>query len=341
MSYWPNPATISTPRAMSDLTLMPRSGVAPSEGERRLTAAQFHTLSDVPAATEWFANLNNPQTRRAYQGDLNDFCQFVGIHAPDQFRAVTRAHVLAWRTDLERRGLSGASIRRKLAALTSLFDHLLECNALVGGNPVHGVKRPTIDSNEGKTPALGDHQAKALLEAPDPTTLKGKRDRAILAVLLYHGLRREEAARLGVVDLQERRGIKHLRIHGKGGKLRYLPLHPVAAERIYAYLELSGHHLEQPNAPLFMPLRGRNTGAGVSANGLYALVGAYAKAAGIAVAGLGVHGLRATAATNALEHEADIAKVQAWLGHANISTTKIYDRRDMRPEDSPTFKVHY
>jgi site-specific recombinase XerD len=54
-----------------------------------------------------------------------------------------------------------------------------------------------------------------------------------------------------------------------------------------------------------------------------------------------VHGLRATAATNAVEHEADIAKVQAWLGHANISTTRIYDRRQLRPEDSPTFKMRY
>ena len=61
------------------------------------------------------------------------------------------------------------------------------------------------------------------------------------------------------------------------------------------------------------------------------------KSAGIEAAGLGVHGLRATAATNALEHEADIAKVQQWLGHANISTTLIYDRRASRPEDSPTY----
>jgi site-specific recombinase XerD len=54
----------------------------------------------------------------------------------------------------------------------------------------------------------------------------------------------------------------------------------------------------------------RSTGAGMSANGIYAMVGSYAKSAGIEVAGLGVHGLRATAATNVLEHEADIAKVQ-------------------------------
>ena len=115
----------------------------------------------------------------------------------------------------------------------------------------------------------------------------------------------------------------------------------LTAERIHTYLEHSGHQLDNPKAPLFRPLRGRQSGAGISANGLYALVGEYAKAAGIAVAGLGVHGLRATAATNALEHEADIAKVQVWLGHANISTTRMYDRRESRPEDSPTFKVRY
>jgi site-specific recombinase XerC len=66
---------------------------------------------------------------------------------------------LAWRADLEKRGLAGATIRRKLAALASLFDHLLENNTVAGGNPVHGVKGPKIESNEGKTPALGDYQA--------------------------------------------------------------------------------------------------------------------------------------------------------------------------------------
>ena len=67
----------------------------------------------------------------------------------------------------------------------------------------------------------------------------------------------------------------------------------------------------------------------------------YARQIGIEATAVCVHGLRATAATNALDHEADIAKVQEWLGHANISTTRLYDRRRMKPEDSPTFKVSY
>jgi len=325
---------------MNDLTRLDAPALPQLLGERPLSAQQFQQLAAVPAAVEWFANIDNPRTRRAYQNDLDDFCGFVGLAGAEEFRAVTRAHVLAWRAQLEQRGLAGATIRRKLAALASLFDYLLEHNAVAGGNPVHGVKRPRVESNEGKTPALGDDQAKALLDAPDVSTLKGLRDRAILAVLLYHGLRREEAALLQAGDLQERRGIKHLRVHGKGGKIRFLPLHPVAAERIYAYLERDSLRLPGPG-PLFRSIRGRTTGAGVSANGIYKLVAQWAQAAGIEVDGLGVHGLRATAATNALEHDADIAKVQMWLGHANIATTRLYDRRGQRPEDSPTYRVKY
>jgi site-specific recombinase XerD len=56
---------------------------------------------------------------------------------------------------------------------------------------------------------------------------------------------------------------------------------------------------------------------------------------------MGPHALRATAATSALEHRADIAKVQEWLGHASISTTRVYDRRGSKPEDSPTLQVTY
>ncbi|KGX07627.1 hypothetical protein Y036_2887 [Burkholderia pseudomallei] len=304
---------------------------------RQLTAAEFHQLGNVPPEAEWFANLDNPRTRRAYQIDLHDFMTFTGIVQAVEFRTVTRAHILAWRRRLETRQLSGATIRRKLAALSSLFDYLCERNAVML-NPVAGVKRPRGNSNEGKTPALGDHQARALLDAPDQNTLKGKRDRALLAVLLYHGLRREELCLLNVRDIHDRRGVPHLRVHGKGSKLRHVPLHPASAERLHTYLQAAGHG-SVPDAPLFQPIR--TTGAPMTGDGVYKCIRTYAVRAGTIVNGLGVHGLRTTAATNALEHEADIAKVQEWLGHANISTTRLYDRRQSRPEDSPTFKITY
>lgn len=307
-----------------------------------LTSAQFQQLADVPPALTWFANIDNPQTRRAYQNDVTEFMTFTGIERPDQFRIVTRAHLLAWRKALEQRALAGSTIRRKLAALSSLFEHLCECNAVVS-NPVKGVKRPKIESQEGKTPAIGDHQARSLLNAPDMTTLRGLRDSAILSTLLYHGLRRAELCRLTVSDVQQRRGVAHLRIHGKGGKMRFVPLHPSTAELIHQYLEINGHGADLAGA-LFRPFRnnrGGNRQASITADGVYKMLAGYAGTLQLKVEGFGPHALRATAATNALEHEADIAKVQEWLGHANISTTRIYDRRKTRPEDSPTFKVSY
>ncbi len=315
--------------------------VSAASTPRALTSAAFHQLADVPPALTWFANIDNPQTRRAYQNDVEEFMRYVGITNPLAFRDVARAHVLAWRRDLELRSLGGATIRRKLAALSSLFESLCEANA-IQGNPVDGVKRPKNESTEGKTPAIADHQARALLDAPDPSTQRGMRDRAILATLLYHGLRRAELCALHLVDLQERRGVRSLRVHGKGNKIRYIPLHPAAAGAIALYLEAAGHGADKA-APLFQPVSNNTRGAGraITPGGVYQMLAKYAVGAGIDVDGFDPHALRATAATNALEHHADIAKVQEWLGHANIATTRVYDRRNLRAEDSPTFKVAY
>jgi site-specific recombinase XerD len=260
-------------------------------------------------------------------------------------RTVVRAHVIAWRKDLESRGLAPASIRRKLSALSSLFDYLCERNA-VSGNPVDGVKRPMANGNEGSTPALGDAQARKLLEAPPADTLKGVRDRAILATLLYHGIRRQELCDLKVRDMQSRQGVLHFRIKGKRDKIRFIPVHAMAQRLIEEYLLLAGHGTDAAG-PVFRPVTNNRTGelekaldgSTVHKN----IVRKYALETGIGarINGLCVHSLRATAATNALSHEADIAKVQEWLGHANVSTTRLYDRRKTKPEDSPTFRVRY
>lgn len=327
---------------MKEVKKQSQSLPSPTDSGTLLTRKDFQKLANVPPEFEWFANIDNKRTRRAYQIDLHDFTEFVGITEQEAFRIVTRAHVIAWRKSLESRELAGATIRRKLAALSSLFEYLCEQNA-VPHNPVKGVKRPKIESYEGKTPALGDHQVRKLLLAPNSETIKGKRDRAILSVFLYHGLRRAELSTLKLKNIIERRGVVHLQIHGKGGKTRYVPLHPGTAELISIYLE--SVEARKPSAPLFQSVKNNKstkTDRPITTDGLYKMVQKYAKQVGIrAEDGYGVHSLRATAATNALDHEADIAKVQMWLGHANISTTRLYDRRNSRAEDSPTFKVEY
>lgn len=322
------------------------SSLVPAPKARSLSRKQFGDLADVPPELEWLANLTNLKTRRAYKLDVNEFSQFAGLQNHMELRTVTRAHVIAWRKDLEDRQLSPSSIRRKLSALSSLFDYLCERNA-VAGNPVDGVKRPLANGNEGSTPALGDAQARKLLDAPPEDTLKGVRDRAILATLLYHGLRREELCRLLVKDVQSREGVMHFRIFGKRDKIRYVPVHAAAQRLIDEYLAMAGHGADLAG-PLFRPVRNNRTPEGLDrpldpASVYRNIVRHYGLIAGVSaeVNGLCVHSLRATAATNALSNKADIAKVQEWLGHANVSTTRLYDRRKTRPEDSPTFRVRY
>src|SRR5262245_7576656 len=155
--------------------------------------------------------------------------------------------------------------------------------------------------------------------------LKAKRDRALLATLAYHGMRREELCKLKVRDLQRRDGVLQFRIEGKGAKIRYVPVGMKALRLITEYLAAAGHQ-EDLAGPLFRPVQNRVTGEltkSLHPVSVYQdIVKRYGKEVGITedVRGFCVHSLRATAATNALAHGADIAKVQEWLGHADIST---------------------
>jgi site-specific recombinase XerD len=309
-------------------------------GKSVLSDDAFRRLADVPAEVEWFADIQNPNTRDAYRRDVGQFMAFLGIEEPGQFREVTRAHVIAWRKDLEGQKLGPATIRRKLSAVSSLFEYLCERNSIVN-NPATGVSRPKEGANEGKTPALSDGQALSLLNAPPSHTWQGKRDRAMLAVLLYHGLRATEVCSLRVGDYAERRGVRTLVVHGKGSKLRYIPVHPKARAAVDDYLAACQQAGDGEGA-LFIPSPARSRRARpMLRQRVRELILRYGKESGLPKGSLRPHALRATAATNALEHGADIASVQDWLGHANPATTRLYDKRQSRLEESPTFRVAY
>ncbi len=201
-------------------------------------------------------------------------------------------------------------------------------------------------NREGVTPAIGEHQVRTLLEAPPEHTLTGQRDRAILATLLHHAIRREELCTRKVGDVQQRQGVAYLRVEGKEDTVRSIEAATETLRLIAPSLKTAGH-AQDLHGPLFRPVK--NTTTTTLAKPLHPAsvyrdaVRHHARAAGLldAVPGLCAHSLRATAATTALEHKADIAKVQVWLGHADVATTRVYDKRQSRPEDSPTCKVWY
>ena len=99
-------------------------------GRQPITPAEFQQLADIPPEMEWLANITNAKTRRAYKVDVSEFIAYSNLSDHGALRTVARAHVIAWRKDIESRNLAPTSIRRKLSALSSLFDYLCERNAV-------------------------------------------------------------------------------------------------------------------------------------------------------------------------------------------------------------------
>jgi integrase/recombinase XerD len=281
---------------------------------RSLTATQFATSAEIPAELEWFAHLTNQNTRLAYQQDVREFMAFAGLRQPEHFYDMTRTHAIAWRRQLTAKGLANDTIRRKLAVRSSLYAYLYERHAVLH-NPGLGVKRPRSMNCEGVTPPLADHQARLLLQAPSAETLNGNSDRTILVMLPYRDFRYEELCMLkGGRHLPAERGAAYV-CGRQGDKVRYLLLRVLAQRFITTYLEASGH-AEELHGPLFRPVKNNHTRAlskPLHPVPVYHNVGKrYADELVLTdvIPGLCVHSLRATAATNALQYEADIAKVQ-------------------------------
>jgi site-specific recombinase XerD len=235
--------------------------------ERESASSRFTQLGLMAIEKQWLANFASACTRRAYAADVRDFAAFTGLQTPSELLQVARSHVLAWRHHLQAQGLSPSTQRRKLAALSSLLEHLVD-EQLIPTNPARGVRRPRLETHEGKTPALSLEQAQALLEAPDANTLKGVRDRAILAVMLLGGLRRAEVVTLRVRDFDcQRAGVSHLRVLGKGGKTRFIAAAPLMRERVQRYLAMRGAE-PQSDERLFVRMKAvrRHSGAGSDVN---------------------------------------------------------------------------
>jgi integrase/recombinase XerD len=305
--------------------------------------ANLADLAAVPEEEVWLASQKSARTRRAYKLDVAHFMKTLGITTPDVLRQVDHRAVIAWeRIMREEQGAAASTVRRRLAALSSLFKHLVRHGA-ASRNPVADVTRPNINREEGSTLAFSKAQARKLLDAPAEETLAGLRDRAILSVGLQVGLRRAEIAALTVGDLHQNRGFDALRLTRKGGRRDALAIHPQAAQRIRAYLDIAGHGADH-GGPLFRPLRGNakphDPAGRLDPDAIDRMVRKYAAAIGLA-RGYSAHSMRATFITTALENGAQLEDVQKAAGHRDPSTTKLYDRRGYNPEKAASFFATY
>jgi integrase/recombinase XerD len=278
------------------------------------------------------------RTRRAYRTDVSHFMRTFNITSPEELRQIDHRAVYAWERQLrEVEGKEASTVRRRLAALSSLFTHLIKFG-VVEQNPVRDVERPAINRREGMTRAFSQKQARKILDAPNPETVMGLRDRAILSVGLQVGFRRAEIASLKVKDLHMNLEYDSLRVTRKGGKKGSLAIHQQTAQHIRAYLEKAGHK-EDLEGPLFRPVKGNREGQDerrhLHPDVIDRILRKYAKRIGLD-RGYSAHSMRATFITTALENGAGLEDVQLAAGHADPSTTKLYDRRGYNPEKSVT-----
>jgi integrase/recombinase XerD len=251
--------------------------------------------------------------------------------------------VIAWERFMrETEHAASSTIRRRLAALSSLYKHLVRHDH-AARNPVGEVERPAINRDEGSTLAFAKPQARKMLDLPSEDTIAGLRDRAILSVGLQVGLRRAEIATLKVGDLHQNRGYDSLRVSRKGSRRDALAINPQTAARLRAYLEKAGHGADV-DGPLFRPLKHngkrRDERRGMDPDAIDRVVRKYAGDLGLDL-GYSAHSMRATFITTALENGAQLEDVQKAAGHRDPGTTKLYDRRGYNPEKAASFFATY
>jgi integrase/recombinase XerD len=231
------------------------------------------------------------------------------------------------------------------------FSYLQTCGRS-GVNPAHGkfVAAPQVP-RDGKTVGLSPEDCRLLLDAPktedDGEAIpEGVRDRALLAVLAYSGIRVGELCRLRVSDFKTSSGLKLLDVRGKRGKERRVPLHPQAVERLEEWLDCAAMRGDVAG-PLFRPLAAAR-GHGkkgflpqpITSRAVQYLVGRYVERLKLDPA-VTVHSFRVTALTVARERGADIVGLQDFAGHADPRTTLSYIRNRDRLSDSPAYLLKY
>ena len=263
--------------------------------------------------TIWMERGLAENTLAAYRADLRRFSSWLGQRDRELVTA-TRADVLEYLA-----GLSASpprSIARRLSSLRRFYQYLMR-QARIDADPCARVETPRIGRSLPN--ALSESEVDALLQAPDPAAREGLRDRTMLELLYATGLRVSELVNLKLGQINHEQGV--VRVVGKGGKERLVPLGEAALEWLERYLREARPRLRVAGSgdALFPSPRG----GAISRQAFWYAIKRYAIIAGISKP-ISPHSLRHAFATHLLNHGADLRVVQLLLGHSDISTTQIY-----------------
>ncbi|MBM4363942.1 MAG: tyrosine recombinase [Deltaproteobacteria bacterium] len=255
-------------------------------------------------------------TLAAYGADLGRFVAWAEQGGAVSPRAVDLALVSAYLQSLSESGLGARSVARHLSALRGLMKFLAR-EGETTQDPTSLAARPRAGRRLPRP--LGAEEILRLLDAPDPRTLRGRRDRALLALGYAAGLRVSELAGLTVGDVDLARGV--VAPLGKGSKRRLVPLGDVALERLTLYREaLAARGGRAAQGTVLLP---GPSGRAMTRQSIWKIIRSYARICGISHV-VHPHRLRHSFATHLLVGGADLRSVQTMLGHADLGTTAIY-----------------
>lgn len=255
-------------------------------------------------------------TLRAYGRDLDEFCLFCEERDLASPGEITARNLRAFLLTLDERQLARSTVQRKLSAVRSFFRQL-QREGHIEVNPTTGLRQA-----RGRRPlpkAISTEEIEALLEAPDPSTPSGRRDRALLELCYSAGTRAAETVGIDRTDIDFQSEV--VRVTGKGRKQRLAPLgsHAMLALRLYLQDPLRPKPAAGVEHAVFLNARGGR----LTTRSLGRIVEAAVLTAGLARRAT-PHTLRHSFATHLLNRGADLRSVQELLGHAHLVTTQIY-----------------
>ena len=258
----------------------------------------------------------SPYTIRNYKSDLLDFFRFIKEKKVATLDEVNRQVLRDYLGYLVGRGIVKGSIARKLSAIRSFYRYLMR-EKLITANPIERISSPKLDKRLPLFLTL--NEVKQLLEAPDPSTPQGLRDRALLELLYASGLRVSEltSLELGQINLDS----NEIRVWGKGSKERVVLMGSPAAEALRNYFEQGRPKLltAKRSSAIFLTRYGQR----LPARSVQKILEHYTAKAGLKKR-VHPHMLRHTFATHMLDGGADLRVVQELLGHEQLSSTQIY-----------------
>jgi integrase/recombinase XerD len=270
---------------------------------------------DIAAFIErvWSEDGLAERTLEAYRQDLETLARWLAARQR-QLRTARREDISAFHGS---QPVAVRSMARRQSAFRRFYASVAR-NDPGFDDPTLLIERPKMPRSLPK--ALAEREIEGLLNAPDVSTILGMRDRAMLELMYASGLRVSELVDMPLSALNMRQGV--LRITGKGGKDRLVPVGEVALEHIQTYLAQARPALAKGRQPPALFLS--NRGEGMTRQMFWTLVKRHAVTVGINAKRISPHVLRHSFATHLLNHGADLRALQMLLGHSALSTTQIY-----------------